>query len=151
TAPDPDGRGALMAMTAALADGALAPGDVTYVNLHGTGTLLNDAAEARAIHALFGPEIPCSSTKAMTGHTLGAAAACEAAFLWLALNPEYNSVGRLPPHLWDGDADSSIPLLALTDIGARLPEHAGRAPMLSNSFAFGGSNVSLVLARGETN
>jgi len=151
TAPDPDGRGALMAMTAALADAALAPSDVTYVNLHGTGTPLNDAVEARSVHALFGPHVPCSSTKAMTGHTLGAAAACEAAFLWLALNPEYNSVGRLPPHLWDGDADSSIPSLALTGVGARLPEHARQAPMLSNSFAFGGSNVSLVLARGETN
>jgi 3-oxoacyl-[acyl-carrier-protein] synthase-1 len=149
TAPDPDGHGVLMAMTAALADAGLAPSDVSYVNLHGTGTLLNDAAEAKSVHALFGADVPCSSTKGMTGHTLGAAAACEAAFLWLTLNRKYNSLGTLPPHLWDGDVDTSIPALALTDVGARLPEHMPQAPMLSNSFAFGGSNVSLVLGRGE--
>jgi 3-oxoacyl-[acyl-carrier-protein] synthase-1 len=149
TAPDPDGRGALMAMTEALTDAGVTPAEVTYVNLHGTGTLLNDASEAKSVHALFGPDIPCSSTKAMTGHTLGAAAACEAAFLWLTLNPAYNPADRLPPHLWDGAADSSIPSLALTDIGARMPEHASYPTMLSNSFAFGGSNVSLVLARGD--
>ena len=149
TAPDPDGHGVLMAMTAALADAGLAPSEVSYVNLHGTGTLLNDAAEAKSVHALFGADVPCSSTKGMTGHTLGAAAACEAAFLWLTLNRKYNSLGTLPPHLWDGDVDTSIPALALTDVGARLPEHMPQAPMLSNSFAFGGSNVSLVLGRGE--
>jgi 3-oxoacyl-[acyl-carrier-protein] synthase I len=149
SAPDPDGRGALMAMRAALDDAGLTPADIAYVNLHGTGTTLNDAMEGKAVHAVFGAETPCSSTKAMTGHTLGAAAACEAAFLWLALHPEYNPDGHLPPHLWDGEADPSIPPLALADVDTRLPEDQGRVAMLSNSFAFGGSNVALVLARGD--
>jgi 3-oxoacyl-[acyl-carrier-protein] synthase-1 len=137
-----------MAMRAALDDAGLAPADIAYVNLHGTGTALNDAMEGKAVHALFGAT-PCSSTKAMTGHTLGAAAACEAAFLWLTLHPEYNPDGRLPPHLWDGEADPSIPPLALADAGTRLPKNTDRVAMLSNSFAFGGSNVALVLARGD--
>ena len=149
SAPDPDARGALMAMRAALDDAGLAPADIAYVNLHGTGTALNDAMEGKAVHALFGGATPCSSTKAMTGHTLGAAAACEAAFLWLTLHPEYNPDGRLPPHLWDGEADPSIPPLALADVGTRLPKDLCRLAMLSNSFAFGGSNVALVLARGS--
>jgi 3-oxoacyl-[acyl-carrier-protein] synthase-1 len=148
SAPDPDARGALMAMRAALDDASLVPADIAYINLHGTGTALNDAMEGKAVHALFGSATPCSSTKAMTGHTLGAAAACEAAFLWLTLHPEYNTDGRLPPHLWDGEADPSIPPLALADVGTRLPRDMGRVAMLSNSFAFGGSNVALVLARG---
>ena len=148
SAPDPEARGALMAMRAALDDAGLTPADIAYINLHGTGTALNDAMEGKAIHTLFGPTTPCSSTKAMTGHTLGAAAACEAAFLWLTLHPEYNPDGRLPPHLWDGEADPSIPPLALADVGMRLPKSMDRLAMLSNSFAFGGSNVALVLARG---
>jgi len=148
SAPDPNARGALMAMRAALDDAGLAPADIAYVNLHGTGTALNDAMEAKAVHALFGAETPCSSTKAMTGHTLGAASACEAAFLWLTLHPEYNPDGRFPPHLWDGEADPAIPPLALADVGRRLPKDLRRVAMLSNSFAFGGSNVALVLARG---
>ncbi|WP_431855364.1 beta-ketoacyl-ACP synthase [Azospirillum sp.] len=147
SAPDPEGRGALAAMRAALADAGLAPGDIAYVNLHGTATALNDSMEGKAVHALFGAGTPCSSTKAMTGHTLGAAGACEAAFLWLALNPAHNPDGLLPPHLWDGVADPEIPPLNLIAPGAALPP--GRAAMLSNSFAFGGSNVALVLGRGE--
>lgn len=150
SAPDPDARGALIAMRAALDDAGMTPADIAYVNLHGTGTALNDAMEGKAVHALFGAATPCSSTKAMTGHTLGAAAACEAAFLWLTLHPEYNPDGRLPPHLWDGEADPSIPPLALADVGMRLPNDLRRVAMLSNSFAFGGSNVALVLARGGT-
>jgi 3-oxoacyl-[acyl-carrier-protein] synthase-1 len=150
SAPDPEAGGALMAMRAALNDAALSPADISYVNLHGTGTGLNDSMEGKAVNALFGADTPCSSTKAMTGHTLGAAAACEAAFLWLTLHPTYNPDGRLPPHLWDGDVDPSIPPLALADADTRLPHRTGQVAMLSNSFAFGGSNVALVLARAGT-
>ncbi len=149
SAPDPEGHGALAAMRAALADAGLGPSDIAYVNLHGTATGLNDSMEGKAVHALFGADMPCSSTKAMTGHTLGAAGACEAAFLWLALHPDHNPEGRLPPHLWDGAADPAIPPLNLIAPGAALPDPRGRAAMLSNSFAFGGSNVALVLARGD--
>ncbi|PWC36576.1 3-oxoacyl-ACP synthase [Azospirillum sp. TSO35-2] len=150
SAPDPEGRGALAAMRAALDDAGLEPGDIGYINLHGTGTPLNDAMEGKAVAALFGPATPCSSTKGMTGHTLGAAGACEAAFLWLALHADSNPDGLLPPHLWDGAADPAIPPLALTVPGSRLAAGGdGRAAMLSNSFAFGGSNVALVLGRGD--
>lgn len=147
SAPDPEGRGALAAMQAALEDAGLLPDDISYINLHGTGTTLNDAMEGKAVNALFGAETPCSSTKAMTGHTLGAAGACEAAFLWLALHPRFNPEGRLPPHVWDGAADPAIPPIALTGPGDRLTRPRGPAAMLSNSFAFGGSNVALILSR----
>jgi len=147
SAPDPEGHGALAAMRAALADAGLRASDIAYVNLHGTATALNDSMEGKAVHALFGAGTPCSSTKAMTGHTLGAAGACEAAFLWLTLHPQHNPDGRLPPHLWDGVADPAIPPLNLIAPGTTVPD--GRAAMLSNSFAFGGSNVALVLARGD--
>jgi 3-oxoacyl-[acyl-carrier-protein] synthase-1 len=78
----------------------------------------------------------------MTGHTLGAAGACEAAFLWLTLHPSYNA-GRLPVHVWDGVPDPEIPSLNL--VTPRLANGIGAGPMLSNSFAFGGSNVAVIL------
>jgi 3-oxoacyl-[acyl-carrier-protein] synthase-1 len=145
SAPDPTGRGALASMTAALDDAGLTPGHIGYVNLHGTGTPLNDSMESIAIAALFGTSVPCSSTKGMTGHTLGAAGACEAAFLWLTLHPEF-ATGILPPHVWDGVSDPSIPAISLVGPEAGVPR-TGRLAMMSNSFAFGGSNVSLILGR----
>lgn len=148
SAPDPEGTGAKDVMQAALADAGLAPAEIAYVNLHGTGTAHNDAMEGKAVHAVFGSDVPCSSTKAMTGHTLGAAGACEAAFLWLALHPELNPKGLLPPHLWDGVADPAIPPLHLVSLGEK-NAGSGRMAMLSNSFAFGGSNAALVLGQGR--
>ena len=142
SAPEPSGRGARQAMAAALVAAGLAPDDVAYVNLHGTATPLNDAMEGRAIAEFFGRPVACSSTKGLTGHALGAAAATEAAFLWLTLHPAH-SRGVLPPHLWDRAADPEIPPLNLVAPGTPIP--AG--PMLSNSFAFGGSNVSILLGR----
>lgn len=147
SAPDPSGKGAFAAMSAALADAGLSAADIAYINLHGTGTPLNDSMEGIAVHGLFGSDVPCSSTKAMTGHMLGAAGACEAAFLWLALHPDYGP-GTLPPHLWDGIADPAIPALNLIAAGTLLPR-AGRLAMMSNSFAFGGSNMALILGRGD--
>jgi 3-oxoacyl-[acyl-carrier-protein] synthase I len=146
SAPDPEGKGAMRAMRLALAAAHLPSSAIDYINLHGTATLLNDAMEARAIAGLFGTEVPCSSTKAMTGHMLGAASAGEAAFLWLALNPEF-SAGELPPHLWDGVPDPEIPPLNLVEPSTFLADRE-RSAMLSNSFAFGGSNVAIVLGRG---
>jgi 3-oxoacyl-[acyl-carrier-protein] synthase-1 len=147
SAPHPEGRGATAAMEAALADAGLDPAEIAYINLHGTGTPLNDAMEGKAVHALLGSRVPCSSTKSMTGHTLGAAGACEAAFLWLTLHPEHNPQGRLPPHVWDGAADPAIPPLALVEPGTCLPDPRAGAAMLSSSFAFGGSNVVLAFSR----
>lgn len=142
SAPDPSGRGATTAMTEALAEAGVAPEALAYINLHGTGTALNDAMEAAAIGALVGAEVPCGSTKGMTGHTLGAAGAIEAAFLWLALSREFGGE-RLPPHVWDDAPDPALPPLRLVRPGDR--RRPGPASMLSNSFAFGGSNCALVL------
>ena len=146
SAPDPSGKGAVRAMRLALDAARLPPEGIDYVNLHGTATPLNDAMEGAAVASLFGSDTPCSSTKAMTGHMLGAAGAGEAAFLWLALDPDYSD-GAVPPHLWDGVADPAIPPLALVPARTRLAVEPRRA-MLSNSFAFGGSNVAVVLGRG---
>jgi 3-oxoacyl-[acyl-carrier-protein] synthase-1 len=143
SAPEPSGRGAEAAMAAALSDARLSPSDIGYINLHGTGTPLNDLMEGQAVDRLFGGEVPCSSTKGMTGHTLGAAGACEAAFLWLTLHPDYNA-GRLPPHVWDGVPDPAIPRLNLTT-GTQPAPPARLRPMLSSSFAFGGNNVAVIL------
>ncbi len=149
SAPPPDGAAAAAAMRQALADAGLSPDDIGYVNLHGTGTPLNDAMESQAMAAVFGRAVPASSTKPMTGHLLGAAGACEAAFIWLALSPTYNPQGLLPPHLWDGEAMPDLPPLHLVAIGDRLPPGTPAA-MLSSSFAFAGSNAVLVLGRGGT-
>jgi 3-oxoacyl-[acyl-carrier-protein] synthase I len=149
SAPDPQGRGATLAMQMALDEAGLRADRIVYINLHGTGTQQNDLMEGRAVHALFGRTTACSSTKAITGHTLGAAGACEAAFLWLALSRAWNGERRLPPHVWDGIADPAIPPLALVEPGAAFAGIAGGEAMLSNSFAFGGSNVALVLGRNE--
>jgi len=148
SAPHPEGRGALQAMQMALDDAALVPEDVAYINLHGTGTPLNDVMEAKAIAQLFGLGLPCSSTKSMIGHALGAAGACEAAFTWLTLHPAFNPQRRLPPHMWDGLRDPALPSIRLAAAGDNFDEPGGRAAMLSNSFAFGGNNVVLAFGRG---
>ncbi len=146
SAPDPAGAGALRAMRLALDAAGLPSSAIDYVNLHGTATPLNDLMEGRAVAALFGGETPCSSTKALTGHMLAAAGAGEAAFLWLALQPGLSD-GAVPPHVWDGVADPEIPSLRLATRGTRLAMRE-RSAMISNSFAFGGSNVAVVLGRG---
>src|SRR6201992_4442603 len=76
--PHPEGLGARRAMLAALAAASMEPGDIDYINLHGTGTPSNDRSESQAVTSIFGPTTPCSSTKGATGHTLGAAGALEA-------------------------------------------------------------------------
>jgi 3-oxoacyl-[acyl-carrier-protein] synthase-1 len=142
SAPEPSGRGALEAMRQALQRAGLPPRAVDYLNLHGTATVQNDAMESRAVAELLGLDTPVSSTKPLTGHALAAAGALEAAIAWLTLvdNPQ----GRLPPHWWDGQRDPALPPLRLAAPGETL----GRTPrhVLSNSFAFGGSNAALLFA-----
>ncbi|MEP7073191.1 MAG: beta-ketoacyl-ACP synthase [Nitrosospira sp.] len=144
SAPDPSGRGALLAMAEALKRAGITPDQVDYINMHGTATVKNDAMEARATHALFGAGVPVSSTKPFTGHALGAAAAIEAALCWLAMQDD-NPAGKLPVHLWDGVKDPDLPTLNVVTPGMRLGRPLRWA--LSNSFAFGGSNAVLVLGR----
>ena len=144
SAPEPSGGGAARAMCAALDAAGLAPEAIDYVNLHGTATKLNDVMEGQAVVKVFGHDVACSSTKALTGHMLGAAGACEAGFVWLALSPAHGD-GALPPHVWDGAADPEIPALNLVGTGVRARTTA--PAMLSSSFAFGGSNVAVILGR----
>ena len=144
SAPDPAGGGARISMREALQRAGIEPGQIDYINLHGTATVQNDAMESRAVAEMFGGDVAVSSTKPFTGHTLGAAGAVEAAFCWLAMQDD-NPEGRLPPHLWDGDADPALPALNVAQPGARLGRPIRWA--LSNSFAFGGSNATLVFGR----
>jgi 3-oxoacyl-[acyl-carrier-protein] synthase-1 len=144
SAPDPAGGGARIAMLQALRRAGIQPGQVDYINLHGTATIQNDAMESRAVAELFGTGVAVSSTKPFTGHTLGAAGAVEAAFCWLAMQDD-NPDGLLPPHLWDGEQDPALPVLNVARPGARLGRPIRYA--LSNSFAFGGSNAALVFGR----
>jgi len=135
SSPHPEGLGARMAMEAALKSAGLQPEDIDYLNLHGTATQANDAAEGKAVAALFGNRVPCSSTKGATGHTLGAAGAVEAVICALALQHDL-----LPGSPHTATPDPAIPVDYL------LQARQGRVRRaLSNSFGFGGSNCSLIL------
>ncbi|AJP50107.1 MULTISPECIES: beta-ketoacyl-[acyl-carrier-protein] synthase family protein [Pseudomonas] len=136
SAPEPTGKGALQSMRKALASAQLQPEQIGYLNLHGTATQHNDAMESLAVASLFPDGVACSSTKPMSGHTLGAAGALEAAFCWLSL-----AHNRVPPHVWDGQADPALPALQW----AQAAEPLGKRCLMSNSFAFGGNNVSLII------
>ena len=142
SAPHPEGKGAIAALQRCLQDGDCLPEQVGYVNLHGTGTIHNDRAEAIAIHTILGCDVPCSSTKPLVGHLLGAAGAFEAgvAYGLLMSNDEQP---LLPPHVWDGSPDPELPHLNLVTSGERL--YTTR--ILSTSFAFGGSNCALLFER----
>jgi 3-oxoacyl-[acyl-carrier-protein] synthase-1 len=132
--PHPQGAGAIEAMRAALADAALAPSAIDYINLHGTATPSNDATEDLAVAGVFGTATPASSTKGATGHTLGAAGAVEAAIALLAIGH-----GLVPAGLNLRERD---PALRLNIVTERRDMPVQR--VLSNSFGFGGSNASLV-------
>lgn len=136
SAPHPEGIGAEAAMRMALAQGGIAPEEVGYLNLHGTATRLNDAMESQAVHRLFGDRVPCSSTKALTGHTLGAAGAIEAALACLLLERNL----PLPPQRVTTVDPALAPIRLVSGT-----THLATPRVLSNSFAFGGNNVSLLL------
>jgi 3-oxoacyl-[acyl-carrier-protein] synthase-1 len=119
SAPDPAGGGARIRDDAGAATRRHRRRTIDYINMHGTATPQNDAMESRVIAGLFGCEVPVSSTKPFTGHTLGAAAAIEAALCWLAMQDD-NIAGKLPPHLWDGAADPALPALNVVPAGDAL-------------------------------
>ena len=140
TAPDPEGKGAVGAIKTALADAQLEPEAINYINAHGTATALNDVMETKAVKQVFGEQaykIPMSSTKSMTGHSMGATAALEAIFSILALRDQI-----MPPtiNLTEPDPECDLDYV---------PNVAREAPLryvMSNSFGFGGHNVSLIFA-----
>ncbi len=142
SAPEPSGKGAELAIRQALSSADAEPGDIGYINLHGTATPKNDEMESCVVNRIFGGELPCSSTKSQTGHTLGAAGAQEIGLCWLLLD-DSNSGRHLPRHLWDGETDPAIETIGLTAADACWDLDL----FMSNSFAFGGSNVSVIIGR----
>lgn len=138
TAPAEDGRGAEAAMRGAMAEGQVTSADVHYVNAHGTGTLLNDSAETKAIVAALGEGVPVSSSKSYFGHTLGAAGAVEAVVTVLALMHQV-----APPTLRLREAAQDCPLDYIPNTARPMP----MASVLSNTFGFGGANISLLFTR----
>ncbi len=138
SSPHPDGAGAAAAMRAALSSAGLRPDAVDYLNLHGTATPSNDAAEDRAVLSVFGPRLPCSSTKGFTGHTLGAAGALEGTISMLAI-----AHGLIPAGLNCANPDPALSIRYVTE-----PQlDASVDVVASNSFGFGGSNACLVFGR----
>ncbi|CAI1496362.1 3-oxoacyl-[acyl-carrier-protein] synthase 2 [Serratia grimesii] len=138
SAPHPAGEGAERAITMALRQASLNAGQIGYINLHGTATRLNDQVEAQVVNRLFGSQTPCSSTKHLTGHTLGAAGAVEAALSWLLLTEQ------LPLPQQDFSVVPRDAELATIGLVCRT-QSLGPRTILSNSFAFGGNNACLLL------
>jgi 3-oxoacyl-[acyl-carrier-protein] synthase I len=137
SSPHPEGRGAQKAMRAALAQAGIEPDSIDYINLHGTATKTNDAAEGAAVATLFGNKTPASSTKGFTGHTLGAAGITEIAIAALALER-----GMIPGSLNTHTLDPEIAINYQLDNVPREMRY-----VMSNSFGFGGSNCSVVLGK----
>jgi 3-oxoacyl-[acyl-carrier-protein] synthase I len=138
TAPHPDGHGAVLAMERALLQGSLTTADIDYINLHATGTIKNDEAEMRAMETVFPADTPCSGTKGLTGHTLGAAGGVEAIIALLSLQH-----GFLPGTCGLKQVD---PVFSSKVLKKSL---SGRQVMrvMSNNFGFGGNNTSLILGK----
>ncbi len=139
SSPHPEGLGARMAMQQALQTAGLNPSDIDYINLHGTATLSNDAAEAKGVSAVFGHDTPCSSTKGATGHTLGAAGAVEAVICALALQN-----GFIPGGINTREADPLLQLNYQLQNRDQALTH-----VMSNSFGFGGTNCSLIFGMAQ--
>ena len=140
SSPDPSGAGAISAMEMALNDASLTTDNIGYVNLHGTATKLNDAMESKAMASLFKGKVPCSSTKYMTGHTLGAAGIVEAAILCYLLKHDLD----LPVQDFSHDEiDDTLDECGLIKEKIK----AKKKVMMSNSFAFGGNNASIIIAK----
>lgn len=142
SAPEPNGDGAFLAMKLALDNAGLKGTQVDYVNLHGTGTIKNDDMEAKAMHKACGNSVLCGSTKRLTGHTLGAAGALEIGICWLLLS-KYNPQNFIPANISDHEIDETLPTVKFSS-GAYLES---LTTCMSNSFAFGGNNFSMVLGK----
>ena len=140
SAPHPQGEGAERAMRMALEQARMTPDDLGYINLHGTATEQNDRVEAQVVQRLCGDSVPCSSTKHLTGHTLGAAGATEAALCWLLLTRDM----ALP----EQDFSQGTPDALLGEFGlVTQPQRLQKPAILSNSFAFGGNNASILMGK----
>jgi 3-oxoacyl-[acyl-carrier-protein] synthase I len=138
--PHPEGAGAVLAMQKALSFAGLNPEQVDYLNLHATATKINDAVEAKAVYTVFGDRVPCSGTKGITGHTLGAAGALETIIALLAIE---NKLIPANTGFTQADADCRCQIVS----EPRLQQPLKIA--MSNSFGFGGNNASLIVAASD--
>ena len=141
TAPPPDGGGAYRAMAAALERASLAPEDIDYINAHGTSTPVGDIGEVNAIRRIFGEGAtpPISSTKSLTGHSLGATGVHEAIYCLLMLQNDFIAASA--------NVETLDPAIRPSEIATTRVDEAGLDSVLSNSFGFGGTNASLLLSR----
>lgn len=144
SAPHPEGIGAKAAMLAALNRANLSAQEISYINLHGTGTRQNDAMEAKAVAQLFNNNTPCTASKQLHGHCLGAAGAIEAGLCWLLLSA-YNTHNNFPKMNISGAIDNHIDAINLIQ-ESNLP-NTSLQHCMSNSYAFGGNNASLILSK----
>ncbi len=144
SAPDPEGGAVISAMEIALYQANKSASEIDYINLHGTATPLNDAMESKAVSRVFSDTVAVSSSKGMTGHTLGAAAALELGVCWMLLT-ENDERGLLIPNINDDVLDDDLPQLNYVRQGQKLGHRINSCQ--SNSFAFGGNNISIVVAR----
>jgi 3-oxoacyl-[acyl-carrier-protein] synthase II len=143
TAPDENGAGAAESMRMAMEDAGLQPGEIDYINAHGTSTPLNDAIETKAIHTVFGEQagrVPVSSTKSMVGHLMGAAGAVEAIACVRTLQ-----TGVIHPTINYEHPDPACDLDYVPNVAREVPCRTA----LSNSFGFGGHNATLILQKWE--
>src|SRR5690606_2560388 len=139
SSPDPKATGAVLAIRQALAQAGCDAEDIGWVNLHGTATELNDSMERLAMATCFAAGVPCTSTKPLTGHTLGAAGALAAALLWGVIHPEHNPAGQLPAQLCDG--------LARATSGAAAAPCTSTKPLTGHTLAAAGA-LAAALRRG---
>lgn len=143
SAPEPEGKGAEAAMRMALAQAGLRPCDIAYVNLHGTASVMNDKAEATVMQRVFGTKTPCSSTKYLTGHTLGASGIVELCLCALTLE---ENLPLVPQDFSVNHLDPALPEFGL--LTTTTDQHLHSEFIMTNAFAFGGNNTSLILRLG---
>lgn len=146
SAPQPEGLGSIDAITQALSRANISAPQVDYINLHGTGTVQNDAMEAKVVNQIFGNRVACSSTKSIHGHCLGASGAIELGLCWLLLGNK-NTNNFCPPTLIQGDLDAE-----LAEINLITQCYHHQQPLkycMSNSYAFGGNNSSIIIGRND--
>lgn len=145
TSPDPQGTGAKKSMMMAMENAGLSKDNINYIQLHGTGTNLNDISEAKAIYDIWGDSIACSSIKPLIGHTLGISGIMGALICALILEQDVNRM-FLPEHAWDGCRDEKIPDIKILDSNTQV-KNSGPLNFMVNNFAFGGNNCSIIVGR----
>lgn len=138
TCPDPDAIESIKTLRMAIDESGIEPKDVDYINLHGTGTVSNDLMESKAVYSVFGSSVMCSSTKALTGHCLGAAATIEIGLCCKLIEIGFS---KLYPHVYDGEYDEKLSKINLVSKGIQKQVKT----CLCTSFGFGGTNTAIVL------